>query len=177
MTTILGIDPGSRLTGFGVIRVEGSNYHYLGSGCVRVQGEGTSHRLQQIFAGLQEVIQMYQPIEVSIEQVFMHRNPGSALKLGQARGVAIVAAAMTAIPVAEYSARQIKQSVVGHGAAKKEQVQHMVKTLLNLSGTPQADAADALAIALCHANSRQNMLKLGSLPQPAKGRYRRGRLR
>ncbi len=178
MTTIIGIDPGSRLTGFGVIRMEGSKYHYLASGCVRVEGEGISHRLQQIYAGLQEVIQTYQPAEAGIEQVFMHKNPGSALKLGQARGVAIVAAAMTAIPVAEYSARQIKQSVVGHGAAKKEQVQHMVRVLLNLSGIPQVDAADALAVALCHAHSRQSLIKLASSSSSkVRTRYRRGRIR
>lgn len=177
MTTILGIDPGSRFTGFGVIRVEGSKYHYLGSGCVKIEGEGISHRLQQIFSGLQEVIQMYQPIEVGIEQVFMHQNPGSALKLGQARGAAIVAAAATSIPVSEYSARQIKQSVVGYGAAKKEQVQHMVKVLLNLSGTPQADAADALAVALCHAQSRQSLLKLAVPETKTPRRFRRGRIR
>lgn len=177
MTIILGIDPGSRLTGFGVIRVEGSKYHYLGSGCVRVEGEEISYRLQQIFAGLQEVIQTYQPIEVGIEQIFMHQNPGSALKLGQARGVAIVAAAVTSIPVSEYSARQIKQSVVGYGAAKKEQVQHMVKVLLNLSGTPQVDAADALAVALCHAQSRQSLQKLAAAQIKPRNRFRRGRIR
>lgn len=177
MTTILGIDPGSRFTGFGVIQVDGSKYRYLGSGCVRVEGETISQRLQQIFSGLQEVIQTYQPIEVGIEQIFMHQNAGSALKLGQARGVAIVAAAVTSIPVSEYSARQIKQSVVGYGAAKKEQVQHMVKVLLNLSGTPQADAADALAVALCHAQSRQSLDKIPMTQTTSRSRFRRGRIR
>lgn len=177
MTTILGIDPGSRLTGFGLIRFDGTKCHYVASGCVRVQGEGISHRLHQIFAGLQEVIQTYQPQEAGIEQIFMHRNAGSALKLGQARGAAIVATAMTAIPVAEYSARQIKQSVVGYGAAKKDQVQQMVKVLLSLSGVPQVDAADALAVALCHAHSRHSLLKLASSTTKPRGRFRRGRLR
>jgi crossover junction endodeoxyribonuclease RuvC len=109
---------------------------------------------------LREVIQQYQPEEAAIEQVFMHENPGSALKLGQARGAAIVA---LTIPVAEYSARQVKQSVVGHGAAKKEQVQHMVGRLLNISEKLQADAADALAIALCHAHTRFSLGNIGLL--------------
>jgi crossover junction endodeoxyribonuclease RuvC len=154
LTIILGIDPGSRITGYGIISSEGSKHHYLASGCVRVQTGSVSERLQQIFSGLQEVISEYRPAESAIEQIFMHQNAGSALKLGQARGVAIVAAAHAGLSIAEYSARQVKQAVVGYGAAKKDQVQHMVKILLNLSGTPQADAADALAIALCHAQSR-----------------------
>lgn len=154
MTIILGIDPGSRITGYGVIRVEGTRNIYLTSGCVRISGDNLAQRLQQIFTGLQEILQIHAPHEVAIEQVFMHRNPGSALKLGQARGAAIVATTTSNLPIAEYSARQVKQSVVGHGAAKKDQVQHMVRILLNLTGTPQADAADALAVALCHAHSR-----------------------
>jgi crossover junction endodeoxyribonuclease RuvC len=174
MTLILGIDPGSRLTGYGVIRIEGTRHIYITSGCVRVQGEAIGYRLQQIFAGLQQIVQTYEPKEAAIEQEFMHQNPGAALKLGQARGVALVAIANSAIPVAEYSARQVKQSVVGYGAAKKEQVQHMVRALLNLSAKPQADAADALAIAICHANSRQN---LGRMKMAGRGHFRRGRLR
>lgn len=106
---------------------------------------------------MQDIIRLYQPNEAAIEQVFVHENPGSALKLGQARGAAIVALGM---PVAEYSARQVKQSVVGYGAAKKEQVQHMVARLLNYSQTLQADEADALAIALCHAHSRFSLTQM-----------------
>jgi crossover junction endodeoxyribonuclease RuvC len=177
MAIILGIDPGSRLTGYGVIRIEGTQHHYLASGCVRVHDESLPHRLQQIYNGLKEIIHCYQPTEMAIEQVFMHQNPGAALKLGQARGAAIVATAATAIPVAEYSARQIKQSVVGYGAAKKEQVQHMVCRLLNLSGTPQADAADALAVALCHAQSRQGLVQIVASQTASRGRFRRGRFR
>ncbi len=178
MTFILGIDPGSRLTGYGIIRTDGRQHVYIASGCVKIAVVADiSHRLRQIFTSLQEIIKTYSPHEAAIEQVFMHQNPGSALKLGQARGAAIVALANAAIPVAEYSARQVKQSVVGHGAAKKEQVQHMVRVLLNLSGTPQADAADALAIALCHANSRQNLGKITAQQVLTHGRFRRGRLR
>lgn len=154
MTIILGIDPGSRITGYGVIRIERSRHHYLASGCIRMKDVSVASRLSQIFQGIRQITEEHQPHEVAIEQIFMHRNPNSALKLGQARGVAIVAASLHGVPIAEYSARQVKQSVVGYGAAEKVQVQHMVRTLLNLSGLPQADAADALAIALCHANSR-----------------------
>jgi crossover junction endodeoxyribonuclease RuvC len=165
MTIIIGIDPGSRITGFGVIRVQGNQNSYLASGSLHLIGENANNRLQKIFSGLQDVIRLYQPSEAAIEQVFMHDNPGSALKLGQARGAAIVALNM---PIAEYSARQVKQAVVGYGAAKKEQVQHMVQRLLNISGALQADEADALAIALCHAHSRNSQF-----PFKSKSRKRR----
>ncbi|HEX4044124.1 MAG TPA: crossover junction endodeoxyribonuclease RuvC [Gammaproteobacteria bacterium] len=151
MTTIIGIDPGSRRTGYGVIQLQGSRHRYVASGFLNLAPYPACERLRQIFIGLQQIIQTYQPDEAAIEQVFMHENPNSALKLGQARGAAIVALTM---PMAEYSARAIKKSVVGHGAANKEQVQYMVKCLLNLEGQPQADAADALAVALCHAQVR-----------------------
>ena len=155
MTIIIGIDPGSRHTGYGIIRVIGSQTTYLNSGCIHLTGIELPQRLQKIFANLQAVVQHYQPEEAAIEQVFMHENASSALKLGQARGAAIVA---LTIPVAEYSARQVKQSIVGYGAAKKEQVQHMVGKLLNIKEQLQADEADALAIALCHAHARLSLL-------------------
>lgn len=158
MTVIIGIDPGSRLTGYGVIRIEGNQTFYLASGCLQLAGVDVTSRLQRIYSGLQEIISHHQPHEAAIEQVFMHANPSSALKLGQARGAAIVALGL-GISMAEYSARQVKQSVVGYGAAKKDQVQHMVKRLLNLSKKLQADEADALAIALCHAHSRLGLEK------------------
>ncbi len=170
MTVIIGIDPGSRHTGYGIIRVEGNQSFHLASGCIHLLETQLTERLQKIFSGLQEVIQHYQPDEAAIEQVFMHENPGSALKLGQARGAAIVA---LTIPVAEYSARQVKQSVVGYGAAKKEQVQHMVGRLLNLPDKLQADAADALAIALCHAHTRFSLSKIGIIKQDAKSRRKK----
>jgi crossover junction endodeoxyribonuclease RuvC len=171
MTIIIGIDPGSRITGYGVIRVEGNQHFYLASGCLRLTGENANNRLQKIFSGLQEVVRLYQPNEAAIEQVFMHENPNSALKLGQARGAAIVS---IGLPVSEYSARQIKQSVVGYGAAKKEQVQHMVKCLLKYSNSLQADEADALAVALCHAHTRYslNKLQLKSMPRKRKTSWR-----
>lgn len=157
MTVIIGIDPGSRRTGFGVIRLEGNRHIYLASGHLSLEAFPVNERLRKIFLGLQQVIESYQPQEAAIEQIFMKDNPASALKLGQARGAAIVA---LNIPVEEYSARQVKKSVVGHGAATKDQVQYMVKRLLNLTGNMQADAADALAVALCHAHVR-GLRKLG----------------
>ncbi|AVJ55412.1 crossover junction endodeoxyribonuclease RuvC [Idiomarina sp. OT37-5b] len=158
MSIILGIDPGSRLTGYGIIQRHGRHLHYVASGCIRVTGTAAqpltlAEKLKRIHNSVAELITQFQPDEFAIEQVFMARNPDSALKLGQARGAAIVAAACCDLPVAEYSARSIKQAVVGTGAAEKEQVQHMVMALLKLSRRPQADAADALAVAICHANT------------------------
>src|SRR3990167_9789503 len=152
MTIIIGIDPGSRFTGYGIIKWEGNQSHYVDSGCLSLSTAPVSERLQNIFLKLKTMMELHQPKEAAIEQVFMHQNPNSALKLGQARGAAIVACGN--ISVAEYSARQIKQSVVGYGAADKNQIQHMVKRLLNISHTLQVDAADALAVALCHAHMR-----------------------
>ncbi|PCJ47870.1 MAG: crossover junction endodeoxyribonuclease RuvC [Gammaproteobacteria bacterium] len=164
MTIILGIDPGSRTTGYGVILVEGQKQVYLDSGCIRVVAPNKNmplaERLRIIFDGISNVISDFKPDEVAIERVFMAKNADSALKLGQARGVAMVAASIHAIDVAEYSALEIKKSVVGTGRADKFQVQQMVKSILQLSGTPQADAADALAVALCHANSRNSLVIL-----------------
>lgn len=151
MTVIIGIDPGSRRTGYGVIRLEGQRNIYLTSGYLNLTSYQPCERLRRIYLGLQEIISSFQPQEAAIEQVFMHENPNSALKLGQARGAAIVA---LNIPVTEYSARQVKKSVVGSGAADKAQVQFMVKRLLNLTKDLQPDAADALAVAMCHAHTR-----------------------
>jgi crossover junction endodeoxyribonuclease RuvC len=158
MTIIIGVDPGSRFTGYGVIQWQGNQSHYVDSGCLSIASYSMSERLQKIFTGLQAIVQLHQPHEAAIEQVFMHQNPGSALKLGQARGAAIVALGTV---ISEYSAKQVKQSVVGYGAAAKTQVQHMVKRLLNISIDLQADAADALAVALCHAHMRFCSNKIG----------------
>lgn len=157
MTIILGIDPGSRVTGYGVIREQQRRLYYVDSGCIR-SAEGTlSERLLQIFNGICVLMEKFTPQEIAIEQVFMHKNASSALKLGHARGVAMVACASHRIPVNEYSAREVKQTVVGYGAADKTQVQHMVVQLLSLSATPQSDAADALAIAICHSHMRSRI--------------------
>jgi crossover junction endodeoxyribonuclease RuvC len=173
MAIILGIDPGSRLTGYGIIKRVGSKTEYLGSGCIRMQGDPLAPRLKQIFDGVSEIIAQFSPTEFAIEQVFMAKNPDSALKLGQARGAAIVAATCHDLPVAEYSARQIKQAVVGKGNADKSQVQHMVTYLLKLTASPQADAADALAVAICHSHTHQSLIKmLGQATKTVRGRLR-----
>jgi crossover junction endodeoxyribonuclease RuvC len=157
MTIILGIDPGSRITGYGLIKQSGQKIEYIDSGCIRTSPDNElSQKLLQIYDGICHLMDTYSPEEVAIEQVFMHENPSSALKLGHARGVAMVAAASHRVKVSEYSARAIKQSVVGYGAAEKAQVSHMVVQLLTLNSAPQSDAADALAIAICHSNTRHN---------------------
>ncbi len=149
---ILGIDPGSRITGYGIIDTSGRKPQYVDSGCIRMNTDAPmSERLLTIFQGVDQLIALYRPKILSIEEVFMHRNPQSALKLGQARGVAICAAAMAELRVVEYAATRIKQTIVGRGHAEKAQVQHMVQSLLKLNKKPQADAADALAAALTHA--------------------------
>lgn len=153
MAIIIGVDPGSRITGFGIIESNSLKHKYIASGSIKVSNKDFPERLEQIFTGLSEIIYKYQPQYAAVEQVFMHVNANSALKLGQARGAAITALVNNNISVAEYSARQIKQAVVGFGAAGKNQVQSMVKLILNLDGELQEDAADALGAALCHANT------------------------
>lgn len=172
MTRILGIDPGSRKTGFGIIDLIGGKTHYVSSGVIRMnETDSLALRLKVIFDSLTLLIGQHQPDEMAIEQVFMAKNAASALKLGQARGAAIVAAARLEIPVFEYEARKVKQSVVGNGAADKTQVQHMVKTLLKLPAAPQEDAADALAVALCHTNTQQHLIRMAGSSS-----FRRGRI-
>ncbi|WP_395946279.1 crossover junction endodeoxyribonuclease RuvC [Caedibacter taeniospiralis] len=169
---ILGIDPGSRITGFGVIKAEARECLYVTSGCIRITKETTAERLKQIQDGVEEIVRAYQPTEAAIEQIFMFQNPGAALKLGQARGVAICALANQNLSVHEYSAKQVKQSVVGNGNATKFQVQHMVQSLLQLSSKPQADAADALAIAICHFHSRNSLQFIPGAKKIVRGRLR-----
>lgn len=151
---ILGIDPGSRVSGFGVVSLSHTgSVEYVASGCVRIPTEGSlAGRLKAVYDGLQEIITLYRPEVFAIEKVFMAANADSALKLGGARAAAILAAANCGLPVAEYTALQIKRAVVGRGHADKTQVQHMVRALLALPRAPQADAADALACAICHAH-------------------------
>lgn len=157
MTRILGIDPGSRITGFGLIDVSGNRAIYVASGCIRTEGGALPPRLKTIYQGIFDVVGQYSPDEMAIENVFMQRNADSALKLGQARGAAICAVVAQSIAVHEYTPTQIKQAVVGRGHADKGQVQHMIAALLNLPESPQADAADALACALCHSHTRQSL--------------------
>lgn len=178
MTRILGIDPGLRLTGFGVIEKTGEKLTYVASGTIKTTSgkgaeiEGLPTRLKTIVDGIFEVIATYQPEQVAVEKVFVNVNPQSTLLLGQARGAAICAAVIRNLPVAEYTALQVKQSVVGNGHAKKEQVQEMVKRLLSLPGLPKPDSADALACAVCHAHGGQGLGKLAT----AGFRVRGGRL-
>ncbi len=171
MALILGVDPGSRKTGFGIINQLSGSATYVTSGVIRVPDVPLPERLAVIFDSICEIIETYAPQEFAIEQVFMAKSAGSALKLGQARGAAIVAAGHHRLPVSEYEARKVKQSVVGNGGADKLQVQHMVKALLKLPGSPQEDAADALAVALCHANTQQHMIRVATGRQ-----FRRGRI-
>ena len=161
---ILGIDPGSRITGFGVIDSDGRRSVHVASGCIRTADSALPARLQVIFSGVQELMARYQPAAVAVEQVFMARNADSALKLGQARSAAICATFAVGAEVFEYAARAIKQAIVGLGHADKAQVCHMVAVLLNHREALQADAADALAVALCHAHTRPLLARLASLP-------------
>jgi crossover junction endodeoxyribonuclease RuvC len=176
---ILGIDPGLRTTGFGVIDKQGNKLSYIASGTIKTVEGSLPERLKTIFAGVAEIIRTYQPDCAAIEKVFVNVNPQSTLLLGQARGAAICALVSADLAVAEYTALQVKQGVVGHGKAKKEQVQEMVKRLLMLSGTPSTDAADALGVAICHAHSGDTLAILGAMaPELAKKglRIRAGRL-
>lgn len=165
---ILGIDPGSRVTGFGVIDIGGQRLQYIDSGCIRTAKGDFNSRLEEIYQQVLQLIRLHSPSEVCLERVFMHRNADSALKLGHARAAAlcaVFAAHPGARPMlSEYSARQVKQAIAGYGNADKSQVQHMVSRLLALHGIVQSDAADALAVAVCHAHARRTTALLDALP-------------
>jgi crossover junction endodeoxyribonuclease RuvC len=163
MIRVLGIDPGSRVTGYGIIDQDGPRLRYVASGCIRTGDGPLAVRLGMIFDGVNRIIDEYRPQEMAIERVFMNKNADSALKLGQARGAAICAGVTRAVPVDEYAAREIKQAVVGKGGATKEQVQHMIRVLLALGDRPPSDAADALAVAICHGHIRQTRDRLVAL--------------
>lgn len=184
MTLIIGIDPGSRMTGYGIISSHADKLTFLDAGTIRTDGSDMPTRISQIFSGISRIVEHYQkytnqPMHAAIEQVFMATNPDSALKLGQARGAAIAALTAMNLSVSEYTARQIKQAVCGYGAADKEQVSAMVCRILSLEIVPQADAADGLACAICHAHSSHSMHKLlgntallGRSTSKKKGRWR-----
>ena len=178
---LLGIDPGLRFTGFGVIDVRGHQMTYVASGVIKVAGAALPERLRSLIDGIHQVIDAYAPHESVLEKVFVNINPQSTLLLGQARGAAMSALVLRDLSVHEYTALQLKKAVVGHGKAKKEQVQEMVARLLNLPAKPQADAADALAAAICHAQNRAQLMLLAENEQLSglgkKGvRIRNGRL-
>jgi crossover junction endodeoxyribonuclease RuvC len=176
---ILGIDPGLRITGFGIIEKQGTRLSYIASGTIKTVDADLPQRLKTILSGVSEIVGTYRPDCAAIEKVFVNVNPQSTLLLGQARGAAICALVAANLSVAEYTALQIKQAVVGHGKAQKQQVQDMVQRLLLLSGAPSPDAADALGAAICHAHSGETLALLGGMA-PAMGkkgmRVRRGRL-
>jgi crossover junction endodeoxyribonuclease RuvC len=170
---ILGIDPGLRVTGFGVLEKSGQKLAYVTSGCIRTdQDAELPERIRTILEGLSQLIAEIRPQQVAVEKVFVNVNPQSTLLLGQARGAAICAAVIGSLPVSEYTALQVKQAVVGNGHARKEQVQEMVRRLLKLPGDPSPDAADALACAICHAHGGQGLGKLATSGY----RMKRGRL-
>jgi crossover junction endodeoxyribonuclease RuvC len=176
---ILGIDPGLRTTGFGIIDKQGNKLTYIASGTIKTPDADLPERLKTILAGISEIVRTYSPDCAAIEKVFVNVNPQSTLLLGQARGAAICALVGADLAVAEYTALQVKQAVVGQGKAQKQQVQDMVKRLLLLSGTPSTDAADALGVAICHAHAGEALAALGALAPglSKKGvRVRRGRL-
>jgi crossover junction endodeoxyribonuclease RuvC len=178
---ILGIDPGLRTTGFGVIEKQGNRLRYIASGTIKTGSEGAlPPRLKVILTGVSEIVATYQPACAAIEKVFVNVNPQSTLLLGQARGAAICGLVSGSLSVAEYSPTQIKQAVTGTGKAAKEQVQQMVARLLKLPGLPGSDAADALGIAICHANSHDVLALMGALapanPKKPTLHMKRGRL-
>ena len=160
MIKILGIDPGSINTGYGIIESKGNYNKHIKNGVIKIKAKTLAEKLKIINSEITTIIKTFEPDEIAIEKVFMHRNADSALKLGQARGAAITACAINDIPLFEYSANQVKQACVGKGHAAKEQVQHMIKILLCLEESPLAYTADELDIALCHANSRESLLRM-----------------
>ena len=172
MAIILGIDPGSRVTGYGLINVVGNKLEYVGCGCIRTQTQDLPQRLQIIHAELVKVIEQFSPQQSAVEEVFMGRNASAALKLGQARGAAMVACLSNQLPLAEYSARKVKQAVVGNGAADKAQVQHMVKALLSISDNIAEDASDALAVAICHAHTQASLIRMAGAKSFSRRRLR-----
>ena len=175
---VLGIDPGSRLTGFGVIDLYGQERRYVASGCIRTpQGATLPERIKVLLDGLSEVVMLYAPHEAAVEQVFVNVNPAATLMLGQARGALLAAATRSGAPVAEYTALQVKQAVVGYGKAQKVQVQEMVRRLLALAEPPPPDAADALACAICHAHQSRHPLAAAVLANVSGVTRRKGRLR
>lgn len=170
MSLILAIDPGSRVTGYGLVRQQAGRIDYVASGCIRMKDGAIADRLLTIFQGVSQLIAQFWPDEFAIEEVFLSRNADSALKLGQARGAAIVAAGSCGLPVSEYAARKVKQALVGNGNADKTQVKHMVKQILKLADDPQSDAADALAIAICHVHTQQNLIRIAGAAHSRRGR-------
>lgn len=173
MAIILGIDPGSRKCGYGLVNAEGNRLEYLACGVIRLEKLEFPDRMQAIFDNLSTVIAEYHPQAAAIEEVFMGKSASSALKLGHARGVAMVACTSQQVEVHEYATRKIKLAVVGTGAAEKSQMQHMIKVLLKLSDVPGEDAADALSVAVCHAHTRHTLVRMAGVRSSRRGRLLR----
>lgn len=169
MTRVLGVDPGSRVTGYGIIQETPKGPVLIAYGCIRTETDNFPERLKRIYDGIHNVVREFRPDEFAIEQVFMSKNADSALKLGQARGAAICGGMTAGLPVYEYAAREVKLALVGKGSAEKSQVQHMVRFLLGVSEVLPADASDALGVAMCHIHHRQTQAKMG-LPAGARRR-------
>jgi crossover junction endodeoxyribonuclease RuvC len=170
MAILLGIDPGSRKCGYGFINAVGNRLEYVASGVIRVEHLEFTQRLQTLYATLRELIEQYAPDEAAIEEVFVGKSGSSALKLGQARGAAVVACTSERLEVFEYATRKVKLAVVGTGTAAKPQIQHMIKNLLKLTDSPEEDAADALSVAVCHAHTRHTLIRLAGVRSSRRGR-------
>ena len=164
---ILGIDPGSRITGYGIIDFHQNHVRHVASGCIHVTGRELTDRLRAIYEGITAIVDSEAPAELAVEQVFFHRNAASALKLGQARGAALMAGVTRGLPLFEYSPNQVKQAVTGRGHAPKDQVQHMIRMLLGLRELPESDTADALAVAICHGHTSETMARIRRSAAPA----------
>lgn len=170
MALILGIDPGSRKCGYGLVNAVGNELQYVASGVIRVETLDFAERLQVIFSNLCEIIDEFSPQAAAVEEVFVGKSMSSALKLGHARGVAIVACSSRRLDIHEYAARKVKQALVGTGVADKSQMQQMIKTLLKLSALPKEDAADALSVAVCHAHTQRTLIRLAGVRTGRRGR-------
>ncbi len=172
MSIIIGIDPGSRVTGYGLVNSRGDRLEHVDHGCIRMTQPEQPERLREIYEGIGRAVEKFAPSEAAVEDVFMGRNAASALKLGQARGSAIVACLSRGVAVSEYSARKVKQAVVGNGAAGKEQVQHMIRVLLGVDDAVPEDAADALAVAICHAHTSHSLVRIAAAGSYSRRRFR-----
>jgi len=170
MPLILGIDPGSRKCGYGLVNAVGAEVHYVACGVIRVEKLEFPDRLQAIFSNLCDIIEEYSPQVAAVEEVFVGKSMSSALKLGQARGAAMVACSSHHLEIHEYAARKVKLALVGTGVADKSQMQHMIRSILKLSALPKEDAADALSVAVCHAHIDRTLIRLSGVRSGRRGR-------
>ncbi len=163
MSVILGIDPGSRVCGYGIVNADGNKLEYISSGCIKVETLAFNDRLKTIYDGICSIIEKYQPDEIALEEIFVGKSPVSGLKLGHARGAVIVACRNHGFDISEYPPTQVKKALVGRGRADKGQMQHMIMSILGLPSAPQADAADALCVAVCHVHTKSSLIKMAGV--------------